>query len=88
MIIMPAIILFRPILSCGKVQTWLAEKFEYTSTPEFMYQLNRKHNQTNCLTPYLAYGINAFENGVMGPNYELKKYFSPYFFNFETGDMG
>lgn len=66
-----------------KGANWLAEKFEYTSTPEFMYQLNRKHNQTNCLTPYLAYGINAFENGVMGPNYELKKYFSPYFFNFE-----
>lgn len=66
-----------------KVANSIASKFTYTSSPEFIYELNRKHNQTNCLTTYLQYGVYAFDNGIMGPNYELKKYMEPYFFNFE-----
>lgn len=66
-----------------KAANSIASKFAYTSSPEFIYELNRKHNQTNCLTTYLQYGVYAFENGVMGPNYELKKYMAPYFFHFE-----
>lgn len=66
-----------------KAANYLAQKFEYTSTPEFIYELNRKHNQTNCLISFLQYGVFAFDNGIMGPNYELKKYMEPYFFNFE-----
>ncbi len=66
-----------------KAANYLASKFEYTSTPQFLYELNRKHNQTNCLTTYLEYGVNAFQGGIGGPNYELKKYLKPYFFTFE-----
>lgn len=60
-------------------------KFGLSDSAELMYQLNRKHNQTNCLTPNMAYGINAFSDSIMGPNYEIEKIMKQYFFTFKRG---
>lgn len=60
----------------------IADKFAYTSTPEFKMELNRKHNQTNCGMTFLMYGTVGFDGEIIGPNYELKEYMQPFFFNF------
>lgn len=60
-----------------------AQYNSFTGTPEFLYQMNRKHNQTNCAVPYIAYAVNGFEGDFIGPNYEMKEYLKSYFFNFQ-----
>lgn len=61
----------------------VAKRVPILNTPELQYEVNRRHNQTNCLTTYLEYGVNAFQDSFVGPNYELKKVLEEYFFHFE-----